>query len=264
LSARERVQRLTESNAFQRTIIAVILLNALLLGLLTVDGLNSPALHLLDRALLGVFVIELGLRIYAHGWRFFRDPWSIFDLLIVCIALVPVTGGLSILRSLRIIRALRLITAVPSLRRVVRGLMGAIPGMLSIVMLLCLVLYIGAVLATELYGATVPEYFGNIGRSLFTLFQVMTGEAWPEIAREVLPHHPSAWIFFVLYILVSTFVVLNLLTAVVVTAMDADHDDEGATDEATRLTEGRALRAEMAQFRAMYLEREGAEVGEPD
>jgi voltage-gated sodium channel len=250
---REQVKRLVEAAPFQRAVIAAIVLNAVVLGLITSDGTDSGFLRAFDHALVGVFGIELALRLYAHGWSFFRDPWNVFDFVVVAVALVPATGILSILRALRIIRALRLVTAVPGIKKVVRGLLAAMPGMFSIVLLLCLVLYVGAVLATELYGATVPQHFGSIGRSLFTLFQVMTGEAWPDIAADVLEHHPSAWIFFVAYILVSTFVVLNLFTAVVVSAMESDRQQEPTID-ATLLVEIRALRAEIAQLREQSAE----------
>ena len=251
MTGRERVTRLVESQRFQRTIIGLIVFNAATLGLETFDGVMAragDALHVLDRLVLAVFVVELGLRFYAYRWRFFRDPWSIFDFAVVAISLVPASGGLSVLRALRILRALRLVSAVPGMRKVVTGLLSAIPAMLSIVLLLGLVLYVGAVLATEMYGATASQHFGNLGRSLFTLFQVMTGEAWPDIARDVLTHHPYAWVFFVVFILVSTFVVLNLFTAVVVSAMEPERREEITLDE-TVLAELRALRAEIAQLR---------------
>ena len=251
MSRREQVAALVESPTFQRAIIGVIVFNAVTLGLETFDAVMQRAgglLHALDRIVLVVFVLELLLRFYAHRWRFFRDPWSVFDFAVVAISLVPATGGLSVLRALRILRALRLISAVPGMKKVVSGLLSAIPAMLSIVLLLGLVLYVGAVLATELYGATASQHFGNLGRSLFTLFQVMTGEAWPDIARDVLAHHPYAWVFFVVFILVSTFVVLNLFTAVVVSAMEPERREEITLDE-TVLAELRALRAEIAQLR---------------
>ena len=231
MSGRERIARLVESVGFRRTVIVVITVNAITLGLQTSASVESAAggvLHVLDRAVLAVFVVELALRIYAHRAAFFRDPWSCFDLLVVAVSLVPASGTLSVLRALRVIRALRLVNAVPGMKRVVSGLLNAIPGMASIVLLLSLVLYVGAVLATELYGDTAPDQFGHMGRSLFTLFHVMTGEAWPDIAAQVMPAHPTAWIFFVLFILASSFVVLNLFTAVVVSAMEPEpRTDQG-------------------------------------
>ena len=147
------------------------------------------------------------------------------------------------------------------MKRVVGGLLSALPGMASIVMLLGLVNYVGAVLATELYGPTAPTHFGNLGRSLFTLFQVMTGEAWPEIAREVMAIHPTAWVFFVIYILVSTFVVLNLFTAVVVSAMEPERREEAAVD-ATLLVELRTLKGEIAALRVELSDREIIRISE--
>jgi len=252
MTIRERTIRLIESKAFQHTIIGVIIFNAVTLGLETNEALVERAgavLHVLDRIVLGIFVVELVVRLYAYRARFFRDPWSLFDLAVVSVSLVPASGGLSVLRALRILRALRLVSAVPGMRKVVSGLLTAIPAMASIILLLGLVLYVGAVLATEMYGATAPEHFGHLGDSLFTLFQVMTGEAWPDIAAQVLPQHPTAWIFFVLFILTSTFVVLNLFTAVVVSAMEPERKEELQID-ATLLAEIRSLRAEIAELRA--------------
>jgi voltage-gated sodium channel len=259
MTLRARTVRLVEAPAFQRTIVGVIVLNAITLGLETFESVQASAgglLDTLDRVVLGIFVVELALRLFAYRMKFFRDPWSIFDLLVVGVSFVPASGGLSVLRALRIIRALRLISAVPGMRRVVSGLLGALPGMASIVLLLSLVLYVGAVLATEMYGETAPDHFGHLGDSLFTLFQVMTGEAWPDIAAQVLPSHPTAWIFFVIFILASTFVVLNLFTAVVVGAMEPEHKQEIQLDEEV-LAEIRALRSEIAALRA---ERDGRAV----
>jgi len=264
-TSRERVRDLVESDRFQRVVVTVILINAATLGLETYHAVETRlggVLHVIDRAALGFFVVELLLRLYAYRLRFFRDSWSIFDFLVIGMSLVPSSGGLSVLRALRILRALRLVSVVPGMRRVVTALLSAIPAMISIILLLGMVLYIGAVLTTELYGASTPQYFGDLGTSLFTLFQVMTGEAWPDIAAEVLPTHPSAWIFFVIFILVSTFVVLNLFTAVVVSAMEPEHREELSID-ADILAEIRALRAEIAGLREAGFIPSGAPTGNP-
>lgn len=253
MGVRERVRTIVDAPLFQKVITGVILLNAVTLGAETSPGLVAEygtVLHAVDRVVLGIFVVELVARIYAHGWRFFRDPWNWFDTVIVAVALLPTTGAFSVLRALRILRALRLISMVPSMRRVVSALLGALPGMVSIAALLILVLYVSAVMATKLFSGVSPEYFGDLGDSLFTLFQVMTGEAWSEVARTVMAQQPVAWIFFVAYIVVTTFTVLNLFIAVAVNAMDAqtshNHtepvDDQAATLE-TVLTELRELRA---------------------
>jgi voltage-gated sodium channel len=261
---RDHVRNVVDSQCFQNFIIGVIVLNAITLGLETSPALlrqYGDVLHFLDHLALWIFVVELAARLYAHGLRLFRDPWSCFDFIVVAIALVPSEGALSMLRSLRILRALRLVSKVPSMRGVVSTLLAAIPGMASIAMLLVLMLYVAGVMSTKLFGATTPEYFGNLGTSLFTLFQMMTGEGWPEVANQVMAQHPMAWIFFVIYILLSTFVVLNLFIAVVVSAMDEQEQEESARDQAHLemvLTEVRALRSELKELRDRYEDTENA------
>lgn len=260
---RAGARALVERTGFQRLVFALIVVNAVTLGLETSPGVMAEfgdLLHALDRATLAVFVAELLLRIYGSGPRFFTDPWSVFDLLVVGVALVPAAGPLSVLRTLRVLRALRLITAVPSMRRVVSGLLGAVPGMASVASLLALVIFVAGVMATTLFWHVTPEYFGDLGTTLFTLFQVMTGEAWPDIARAVMAEAPLAWIFFVVYILVSSFAVLNLFIAVVVNGMaeqvttdlaeaEERNAEAQARSDAEILAEVRALRAEVAELR---------------
>lgn len=262
--SREQIRALVEHRRFQHFIITVIILNAITLGLETSPSIVAKAdgfLHAADRIALAIFVVELVLRLYAHGWKFFADPWSVFDFIIVGIALIPSTGAFSVLRALRVLRVLRLISMVPAMRRVVSGLLASVPGMASIGLLLSLVLYVAGVMATKLFGHISPEYFGDLGTTLFTLFQTMTGEAWPEVARTVMAQAPMAWIFFVIYILVSTFAVLNLFIAVIVSGMERGVTDEltaaeekHAADQAASdkllLDEIRALRREVAELRA--------------
>nr|WP_246331203.1 ion transporter [Saccharopolyspora hordei] len=247
---------LVDAPAFQRVIIAVILVNALALGCETSPTLMAHhgwLLHAVDRAALAVFTVEIAARLYAHGWRFFRDPWNCFDAVIVGVSLLPTTGTFGVLRALRVLRVLRLISAVPNMRRVVGALLTAVPGMASIAALLVLILYVGSVIGTKLFGHIAPEYFGDLGDSLFTLFQVMTGEAWSEVARSVMEDEPLAWVFFVAYIAVTTFTVLNLFIAVAVSAMESqisEERDDSAETVQQLLGEVRGLRAELRELRA--------------
>jgi len=208
---------------WERTILSIIVLNAVTLGLETSDRVMAqvgPLLLVLDSIFLTIFVFEIALRLMAHGARFWRDPWSIFDFLVVAVALVPATESLSGLRALRILRVLRLISAVPSMRRVVSGLFRAIPGMGAVVMLLSLIFYVFSVMATMLYGDNFPQYFGTIGESAYSLFQIMTLESWSEsIVRPVLDEHPMAWLFFIPFILMTSFAVLNLFIGIIVDSM---------------------------------------------
>lgn len=252
LSLRERVSVLLESARFEKSITALILLNALTLGIETspqVADRFGDLLHGFDQLVLLVFVIEILLRVFVYRGRFFQDPWRVFDLLVVGVAVVPAGSAFAVLRALRVLRVLRLVSLVPSMRGVVGALLKALPGMASIIGLLGLVLYVSAVMATKLFGAISPEFFGNVGASLFTLFQVMTVEGWPDIARGVMAQAPYAWIFFVVYLLIATFMVLNLFIAVVVNAMQAqvteDLKDEGEANTRLILEEVRALRRDL-------------------
>jgi len=257
---REQVRSLVTSRRWEITITVIILVNALLLGLETSDPVMARAgelIRALDLAILSIFVVEIALRIYAHGWRFFKQPWSIFDFLVVAIALVPATGPLQVLRALRILRVVRLISTVPSLRRVIGGLLAALPGMGSIILLLALVFYVFAVMATNLYGDSFPEFFGTVPASLYSLFQIMTLESWSmAIVRPVMDAHPSAWAFFVPFIVCTAFTVLNLFIGVIVSAMQQETDALAAADREALHTESsammdelRALRAEVSEIR---------------
>jgi voltage-gated sodium channel len=253
---RAQAQALIEHPRFDQAIVLLIGANALVLGLETSPALAARfdgVFRALDRAALGIFVVELLLRCFVYRSRFFRDPWRVFDFVVVGIALVPASGAFSVLRTLRVLRVLRLVSLVPSMRRVVSALLAALPGMASIIGLMSLVLYVSAVMATKLFGAIAPEFFGTFGASLFTLFQVMTVEGWPDIARAVMAQAPYAWAFFVIYLLVGTFMVLNLFIAVVVNAMQSQvaQDLEGEREAHTQLIldELRALRREVGSLR---------------
>lgn len=256
----DTLQRLVESARFQRFIIAVIVINAITLGLETSPSVMAEAggfLLALDRAALFIFVVEIAMKLIVYRQRFFRSGWNVFDFTIVAITLAPTGEGLQVLRSLRILRALRLVSVVPSMRKVVSALLKAIPGMGSVVTLLLLVFYVASVMTTKLFGADFPEWFGTIGASFYTLFQVMTLESWSMgIARPVMEAHPYAWVFFVLFILLTSFAVLNLFIAIVVDAMSAVEQEEQAktrdlveVDHNEVLVEIRALRAELAVLR---------------
>jgi len=262
--ARGRLQGVLESAAFQHTLVALIVLNAITLGLETSAPLLEvvgPWLRTVDRALLSVFVLEIVAKLVVYGTRFHRDPWNLFDAAVIGVALVPATASLSVLRALRVLRTLRLVSAVPSMRRVVSALLHAVPGMGAIVALLGLLFYVFSVMATELFGESFPEWFGSLGASAYTLFQVMTLESWSMgIVRPVMETHPFAWAFFVPVIVLTAFTVLNLFIGIIVDAMQRQHATEGgegpakaaepsSADGAAILRELRALRAEVARLR---------------
>jgi len=250
---RARVQHWIEQSRIQNTIIALIVVNAILLGLETYPAamaVAGPLLLALDQAILAVFVVEIALRLYAHRAAFWRDPWSVFDFSVVAIALVPASGPLAVLRALRVLRVLRLLTMVPSMRRVVGALLRAIPGLGSIALVLLIIYYVFAVIATNLFAAAYPDWFGSLGNSLYTLFQIMTLESWSMgIARPVMEQFPHAWLFFVVFILIATFTMLNLFIAIIVNAMQSVHEDEQREELAARAQDASDLHDEMRALR---------------
>jgi voltage-gated sodium channel len=223
-----------ESDRFTIAITALILINAVTLGLETsaiaMERFGS-LLRAVDLIILLIFTIELSLKFYVYRADFFRSGWNVFDLAIVAIAWLPATNGLSILRALRILRVLRLLSVVPQMRRVIGAIGHAIPGMISVIGVLVLLFYISSVLATKLFGQdpdpNMKEWFGSIGASAYTLFQIMTLESWSMgIVRPTMELFPYAWLFFVPFIIVTSFAVLNLFIGIIVDAMQTAHAAE--------------------------------------
>ncbi len=227
----EWLRRIVESEKTERVVLGLIILNAITLGLETSKELmqaHGDLLHRIDDILLGIFTVELLARIIVKRSAFLRDPWSIFDALVIGIALLPTTGALSVLRALRVLRVLRLITALPSLKRVVSGLIGAFPGMGAITLLMVLIYYVFAVMGAKLFAADAPEQFGTLGMTAYTLFQVMTFDDWSSgVVKPLMEKHPYAVVYFVLFILLSAFMMLNLFIGVVVTALDDEKEASG-------------------------------------
>ena len=233
---RQRLQHIIETPMFGRFITGVIMFNAVLLGMETSPTLMEiagPLIVTLDKLCLAIFVAEIAMKLVATGRNFFKSGWNLFDFVIVGIALVPSAGSLSVLRALRILRVLRVISVAPRLRRVVEGFISALPGMASVFLLMAILFYIGSVISTKLFSESFPNWFGDLGLSAYTLFQIMTLESWSMgIVRPVMEVYPYAWLFFVPFIMVTTFAVVNLLVGLIVNSMqDAHHaEDEVKTD----------------------------------
>ncbi len=249
-----------ESQLWERTIVILIVVNAAALGLETSPTIVSYAgglIGVIDQIILLIFTIEITLRIIAYGRAFWRDGWSLFDFAIVAISLMPATGGFSVLRSLRIIRVLRLISTVKSMRRVMGAMLAAIPSMGAVITLLGLIFYVSAVMTTKLYGPDFPDKFGTLGDSFFSLFQVMTLEGWADgFVIPVMEKHPFAWIFFIIFMVVTSFTVLNLFIGIIVDAMQSEQEaaiiEDRARSEAnfdTIIAELHVLRAEIIALR---------------
>ncbi len=257
---RTRLEKLVNNRFFESAIVILIIINAVVLALETSPTIMAafgPVLLALDAIILAIFVLEILMRLVVDFRGFWRDPWRLFDFAVVAVALVPASGPLAVLRAFRILRVLRLISTVPSMRRVVNGLLQAMPGMGAIVFLLGLIFFVFSVISTKLYAEAFPEWFGTLGASSYTLFQIMTLESWSMgIVRPVMAAFPWSWALFVPFIVMTAFAVLNLFIGVIVDAMQSQqsaeaHDEREAMSAETSaiLLEVRALRAEVAALR---------------
>lgn len=254
---RDTVKNLVEGRWFQNLVLALIIFNAILLGVDTLavvreSGLR-PIFAALDRAIIYAFAVEVGLRLYAHRRDYFRNGWNVFDFVIVLTSLLAASSGLAAIRAFRVLRVLRVVTVIPRMRMVVSGLLGAIPGIGSVGVLVVLIIYVFAVIAANLYGPEHPELFGDVFASMYTLFQVMTLENWPDVADAVRETHPRSWMFFVSFLLVGTFTMLNLFIAIVVRAVEEEQD----TQINILLEQNRAMQGELAEIRAALVRLEG-------
>lgn len=239
----------------QALITVLILINAVVLGLQTSDdianGRLGGLLDVLDVVILGIFVVELLIKLVAYGPGFFRNGWNVFDFLVVGVALIPASGPLAILRTLRILRVLRLLSQVERLRMIVESLLRALPGMGWTSLLLLLVFYVFSVMGTELFGDEFPQWFGSIDDSAFSLFQIMTLESWSSgIARPVMETYQLAWLYFVPFILIASFMVLNLFIAIIVSATQSWHADEEEIKRQELAEDVAAIRVQLDEISA--------------
>jgi voltage-gated sodium channel len=234
ITARDKVRDFVEHRAVTNSILAVIIFNAITLGMSTSPEImekTGDVLGIIDNVVLAIFVFELSLKFFAYRMDFFKNAWNIFDLLVVGIGLLPDRDGLSALRGLRVIRAMRLLSVVPQMRTVVQALLDALPGMGAVIIMLSIVYYVFAVMATLMYGPTFYDWFGTLGRSMYSLFQIMTLESWSMgIVRPIMSEYPYAWVFFVPFIIITAFSVLNLFIGLLVNTMQSAVEDESEAE----------------------------------
>jgi len=249
-------RKLVDSILFQRVVISAILASAILIGLETSPKIMEKwgsSFKIIDRFLVLLFVIEIGLKLASHGraiWRFFGEPWNVFDFLVVAACLLPSSPQyLVVLRLFRVLRVLRLVTTVPKLQLLVGALFKSIPSMGYVIVLLSVHFYIYAVLGTFLFGVNDPWHFGSLGKSALTLFQVVTLEGWVEImvtqikgcvavAGDLTSTHCDgsetfpriAPLYFVSFIVLGTMIILNLFIGVVVNSMNEMQEELAGED----------------------------------
>ena len=228
------LKNILESRIFISFITTVIIINAFTLGLETSANITLKygfILSLVDKVALTIFTLELIGKLSVYRFNFFKDGWNVFDFIIVVVSLIPASGPFSVLRAFRIFRTLRLLSIVPSMRRIIQAIFISIPGILSVGTIIILIFYISSVLTTNFFGNSFCEWFGTIGNSMYTLFQIMTLESWSMgIVRPVMKEYPLAWLFFVPFILVTTFAILNLFIGIIVDAMQQISSDDKGND----------------------------------
>lgn len=242
-----------ESPFFQGTVLVLILANAVILGAETLPGVKEsagPSLLVVDRFIIYAFAVEIALRLFAYRLAYFKSGWNLFDLLIVLVSLFAATSGFAAIRAFRVLRVLRVVTIIPRMRTVVTALLDAIPGIASVGIVVVLIVYVFAVIGAKLYGEAHPAIFGDVFTSMYTLFQVMTLEGWPDIAGDVSRTHPRSWMFFLTFVLIATFTMLNLFVAIVVRTVEEDSDP--LFEDLIR--QNKELCAEVTELKAMVAE----------
>ena len=232
------VRRLVTSDAFQNTIVAVIILNAITIGVQTyvIPGWLHTLLEWADRVFLGVFVVELVLRFAADGFRptrFFRSGWNVFDFLVVAAAFIPgVSNNGTVLRLLRLLRVTRLIKRMPDISVLFDGMRRAAGPAFSLVALTALLCYLYAVIGVVLFGEGAPQYFGNVGEGLLTLFTLLTLEGWNTVMYDLRAISAAAIPFSLSFILIGTYIVINLVVGVVITSLDEAYKTRASAEAA--------------------------------
>jgi voltage-gated sodium channel len=254
--------RIVDSRAFERFIVAVILVNAVIIGLETsVDLIErfGGLLHLANDLVLWIFIVEAALKMTALGagwYRYFASGWNVFDFAVIVLSLVPASGEFAtVARLVRILRVLRLVSAMPKLRLLVATLMRCIPSMGHVLLLLSILFYIYGVMGYQFFHAVDPERWGTLGAALLTLFQVVTLEGWAEVMAKVMEQHPWAWVYFLTFVVIGTFVVINLFIAVVINSLEDAREQEleqltSPPDHAELMTELRNTREALARLEA--------------
>lgn len=250
-----KAKNIVQSNKFNVFIIFVIIFNAVILG---VDTMKLPQdmqliVGMSDDICLYIFIVELTLKIYVYRLDFFKNGWNVFDFIIVALSLFPSGGNLAIFRAFRIIRVLRLLSAIPKMKMVASALINSLSGMFGVGVLLAIFFYIYAVISTKLFGESFPEYFGNMGKSLYSLFQIMTLESWSNgIVRPILKLYPYAWIVFVSFILIVSFVVLNMAIGIVVDSINEVQEEESTKVQDKKMNENfQKLQDEIKELKSL-------------
>ncbi len=256
-SLRGKLRDFFESAFSGKLITSIIVFNSILIGLETSEVMMNKYGHIIDTIdliILGIFSLEIVLKLFVYRLSFFRDRWNLFDFGVIAISLAPAAGSFSVFRALRIIRMLRLLKSIPKLRLIIESLIKSLPSIGWIIVLLSIVFYVYAVIGVGLFAEKYPVYFGDLGKSFFTLFQIMTLESWSSaIARPIMDGVPFAGLFFITFILIATYTTLNIFIAIVVNTMNEvslkDLKDEEEHIKDFVAGENRKIQAQLVEIR---------------
>lgn len=254
---KEKLKLFIESNPVTNFILGVIIFNAIVLGLLTDKTIVAEFgefLHHTCNICVIIFTVEILIKLYVYGKNFFKDGWNNFDFILVAISWVPTGGAFSSFRAFRVLRALRalrLVTRLQKLRIIVQAIIESIPNVGWASLLLLLIFYIFSIMGTTMFSEAFPEFFGSIGKSMYSLFQIMTLESWSMgIARPVIAVFPYAWVYFVSFILASSFIVMNVIVGVVVNAIGELSENAKKQQELKNIQQSTNLELELNKLKS--------------
>lgn len=228
----KKFSEFVQGSVFSTIIFVVIILNSIILGLqtsTTVMGVAGSVLNVADRVCLAIFVIEMIMKMVVLRLKYFKDGWNWFDMVIILISIISDLTFLSsfrvfrvfrVFRSLKSLRSLKLVSSLKSLRVIILAIIRSLPSIGWSLLLMLLIYYIFSIIGVTMFGAQFPDWFGHIGKAMYTLFQVMTLESWSMgISRPVMEVFPLAWMYFVPFVLISSFIVMNVVVGIVVNAI---------------------------------------------
>jgi voltage-gated sodium channel len=246
--------RTATSILFRGSIVAVILANAIVIGLSTYDGIERQAgelLDLLNEVFLWVFVVELLIRIAAHGSRpqdFFRNPWNVFDFLVISLAFFqPLRKSATLLRMARLMRIVRMASVLPAFRAMLVGMVRSAPAVAGMTLLILLVIYVYGMIGWAMFSESAPDHWGSIGASMLTLFTVLTLEGWNDVLYEGQEIRPGAWVYFVSYVMLVSFMLLNVMMAFLMSSIDRAREEDQISKAESAPVDARAqLEARLA------------------
>ncbi|MFM9045280.1 MAG: ion transporter [Solirubrobacterales bacterium] len=236
------ISRLVHSSWFEGFIFTVIILNAIVLGLETYPDIQDrygDTLYLLNEIFLGIFIVEILLRISAYGsrpWNYFRSGWNVFDVVVVFAVFIPGDReNATLLRLVRLLRVVRVVSVLPDLRVLLSGMARAIPPIASMAALAVLLIFIYGMIGWKIFGEAIPERWGDIGEAMLTLFTILTLEGWNEILFAGQEVTQFAWVFFVSFVLIASFLLINILIAIIINAVEDAREAERTQEAEERL-----------------------------